>query len=390
LRELMTQVVDAHQVQVENAYPNLGIYSFGRGLFVKPPIPGVSTSAKTLYRTKQGQFIYSRLFAFEGAYGLVSKEFDGRFVSNEYPMFACNRERVLPEFLAMYFRRPVVWRQVAQLSTGLGDRRTRVQPEQLLAHSMPLPPLAEQRRLVALIDAVAARVEEAKRLREQAADAMDVLEGSLVGSVLAKEDWPRSTLESLVGQTNLRNGKSPRGSGLPSPLRCLTLSSIRNGVIDCRLAKYVDIEEQEASPYLVRPQDVFIVRGNGSKNLVGRAGMVSDCPSGVIFPDLFIRVPLPSDVLLPEYFVAVWNSPQTRKGVERQAQTTSGIWKINQGHIAATNIPVPPLNAQRRIAEQLHEQHRLVADLRSMQTRTALELNAMLPSILNRAFTGCL
>src|SRR5579884_1167429 len=94
LQELLTQAVDAHQVHVEETYPNFGINSFGRGLFGKQPILGVSTSARTLFRAKRGQFIYSRRFAFEGAYGLVTEEFEGRFVSNEYPMFDCNVERM--------------------------------------------------------------------------------------------------------------------------------------------------------------------------------------------------------------------------------------------------------------------------------------------------------
>jgi len=76
-------VEDAHSVEADKQYPNLGIYSFGRGLFHKQPIDGALTSATTLYRVRKGQFIYSRLFAFEGAYGAVAEEFDEYFVSGE-------------------------------------------------------------------------------------------------------------------------------------------------------------------------------------------------------------------------------------------------------------------------------------------------------------------
>jgi type I restriction enzyme S subunit len=58
-------------VREDETYPNFGIYSFGRGLFRKSPIKGISTSAPTLFRVHAGDFIYSRLFAFEGAYGIV-------------------------------------------------------------------------------------------------------------------------------------------------------------------------------------------------------------------------------------------------------------------------------------------------------------------------------
>jgi type I restriction enzyme S subunit len=135
------------KVDTSSTYPNLGIYSFGRGLFEKPPIEGLSTSATTLFRVKVGQFIYSRLFAFEGAYGVVPKQLDGYYVSNEYPTFDCKPSKICPEFLEAYFKAPLVWQEVATGSKGLGDRRQRVHPEQILGHKLWLPPMSWQEKI---------------------------------------------------------------------------------------------------------------------------------------------------------------------------------------------------------------------------------------------------
>ena len=107
LVELLRQISDAHPVIAGEEYPNFGILSFGRGLFSKQAISGARTSARTLFRARKGQFIYSRLFAFEGAYGLVTQEYDGHFVSNEYPMFDCDKERILPEYLVFATSNPL-------------------------------------------------------------------------------------------------------------------------------------------------------------------------------------------------------------------------------------------------------------------------------------------
>lgn len=147
-------------VQQNKDYPNLGIYSFGRGLFAKAPINGMQTSAGTLYRVRAGNFIYSRLFAFEGSYGLVDDIFDGHFVSNEYPNFSIDRSRLEPGFLKAYFQYPRVWQDIAMGSKGVGSRRIRVQPDKVLAHRMPLPPLAEQQALVARLDALAEKTRQ--------------------------------------------------------------------------------------------------------------------------------------------------------------------------------------------------------------------------------------
>lgn len=144
LLDCMQLAEDPVTVAVADSYPNVGIYSFGRGLFAKPPIVGIETSASRLFRVKAHQFIYSRLFAFEGAYGIVTDEFDGCFVSNEYPTFDCRPDIVRPEFLAAYFQAPTVWRAVATGSKGLGDRRQRVHPEQVLNHELWVPPVRYQ------------------------------------------------------------------------------------------------------------------------------------------------------------------------------------------------------------------------------------------------------
>jgi type I restriction enzyme S subunit len=113
----------------------------------------------------------------------------------------------------------------------------------------------------------------------------------------------------------------------------------------------------------VKPRDIFIIRGNGSKERVGISGMVRSSPPNVLFPDLFIRVPLPPDKIDGDYFLIVWNSPVTREMLESLATTTSGIWKVNQGHISECEIPLPPLAEQRRIVAKVDQLMALVDEL---------------------------
>ncbi len=160
LGELLKDASEPVRVVQAAEYPNFGIYSFGRGLFVKPPISGMQTSAVTLYRVRRGNFIYSRLFAFEGSYGLVDDAFDGHFTSNEYPSFSLDRSRLEPGFLKAYFQFPRVWQEIAMGSKGVGSRRIRVQSDKVLAHQIPLPALAEQQAIVARLDALAEKTRE--------------------------------------------------------------------------------------------------------------------------------------------------------------------------------------------------------------------------------------
>ncbi|WP_363738324.1 restriction endonuclease subunit S [Sphingobium sp. LMA1-1-1.1] len=164
LGDVMALDLDPHRVEAGNTYPNIGIYSFGRGTFGKQAIDAAETSASTLYRIRAGQIIYSRLFAFEGAYASVPAEHDGAFVSNEFPTFTVDTARADPAFIGWLFRWSETWRSLRAGAVGMGDRRQRVHPERVLRHRFALPQLTEQRRLVARLDAAAAAVERANQL----------------------------------------------------------------------------------------------------------------------------------------------------------------------------------------------------------------------------------
>jgi hypothetical protein len=148
LGDVMKPASDVHQVNRGKTYPNAGILSFGRGLFEKAPIEGSMTSAPTLNRIRSGQFIYSRLFAFEGAYAEVTPRFDAYFVSHEFPTFDVDGSRAMAGFIAAYLRSPAMWAELARSSKGLGLRRQRIHVEKLLEFAVWMPPLEDQRHAV--------------------------------------------------------------------------------------------------------------------------------------------------------------------------------------------------------------------------------------------------
>jgi len=152
LASILTPATEPVDVEPDRSYPNLGIRSFGNGVFRKPDIDGGATSARSLHRVRAGQVIYSRLFAFEGAYGLVTPEFHGHFVSNEFPAFDVDADSVDAQWLVTYLRSPDRWRELAATSKGLGVRRRRVPVEAVLGYAVWLPPLLQQRAMMRLLD----------------------------------------------------------------------------------------------------------------------------------------------------------------------------------------------------------------------------------------------
>ena len=134
-------------VELDGIYRTAGIYSFGRGLFARPPIVGSDTRYTTLFRLHEDQFVLSRLKGWEGAVAIVPPELDGLVVSQEYPTFDIDQRRADPAYLAWLCRWDRFWESLLTQSKGVGARRDRVHPDRLLAVQVPLPSLDEQRRL---------------------------------------------------------------------------------------------------------------------------------------------------------------------------------------------------------------------------------------------------
>ncbi len=205
--------------------------------------------------------------------------------------------------------------------------------------------------------------------------------------VSTKDQNPLSSeisIEELVGRKNLKNGLSVRPTEAKTRFRCLKLSALRDGLVDCSGGKPVSLTDVEAAPYLIRKGDVFIVRGNGSKDFVGRAGRVHAEEESVIFPDLFIRVPLPTDQIMPEYFTLVWNSPTMRKRIKKLARTTSGIWKINQGHVASLTLPLPPIAEQNRIVAKVDQLISLVDVLEQQLAKSRIHGEQLMKAVVSQ------
>lgn len=194
LHEVLMTAVEPVSVSLQETYHTAGIYSFGRGLFARPPITGAETKYKTLFRIHHRQFIYSRLFAWEGALAVVPSEFDGYHVSPEFPTFEVNPDRAEPSYLAWLCRWKPLWDSLQAGTRGLGLRRQRVHPDRLLAVEIPLPTIEEQRRLAERIDSIAQRLQAAEVLRRTAGDASS----RLIGSILSQFD--RSASKALLAE----------------------------------------------------------------------------------------------------------------------------------------------------------------------------------------------
>ena len=157
------------EVDVDGLYPELGVRSFGRGTFHKPPLTGADVGSKRLFRIEADDLLFNIVFAWEGAVAVAGSNDHCRFGSHRFLSFIADRKRALPGFLKVWFVTPAGLEVSRTRVAGRSWQESTLGIDAAKQMPVPLPPLDVQRRVVNRLDAVEARMAQITRLRGEIA-----------------------------------------------------------------------------------------------------------------------------------------------------------------------------------------------------------------------------
>ena len=167
------------------------------------------------------------------------------------------------------------------------------------------------------------------------------------------ESWKWVYLLDII-EEKPSNGYSPKGVTYPTEIKNLTLTATTSGRYKDDAFKYVDISKEDASKYWLKNNDLLIQRSN-SRELVGTSCIYTGADNAYIYPDLMMRMHVSSQVDI-YYIDYVLKAPVTRNYYMASASGTSeSMPKINQKIVSFTLVPLPPLAEQKRIVEKLEQ-----------------------------------
>ena len=158
LGEVLLPHADWVNLDPDADYTQVTVKLWGRGVVERATVKGSDIAASSQVRIKAGQFIVSRIDARHGAFGLVPSELDGAVVSGDFPCFDVDEKRMMPGYLAWVSRTPE-FVALARAGSEGSTNRVRLKERRFLQQVVPLPPLAEQARIVARLAGVAERLE---------------------------------------------------------------------------------------------------------------------------------------------------------------------------------------------------------------------------------------
>jgi len=208
-------------IQVDDlaTYKRCRVQLHAQGVVLRDQVAGAEIKTKSQQVCRAGEFLVAEIDAKVGGYGIVPKALEEAIVSSHYFLFEINGSKLDRDFLGYFSKTPGFADQVAaQGNTNYAA----IRPSHVLQYQIPLPPIAEQRRIVARIEELAAKIADARRLRQEAGTEVDLLvsqaRAEVFGDLLREGSIPLADAVTLErGKFTHRPRNEPRFFGGQHP-----------------------------------------------------------------------------------------------------------------------------------------------------------------------------
>ena len=247
---------------------------------------------------------------------------------------------------------------------------------------VPLPPLEEQRRIVAKLDELKPLVDQFgeayDKLSELEADFPRKLKASILQAAMQGKLVPQLDTEPAVEQIGPEPAKNDEPFALPEKwkwvnlkalsthiqygytasasalgeAKLLRITDIQNGKVNWDSVPFCSISASDISKFSVIPDDIVIARSGGT---VGKSFKVGQVKQHAVFASYLIRVRLNNKLPVNASYINFYlDSPLYWLSISQSAQGTA-IKNVNAQQLSALLIPLPPLEEQRRIVERIEQ-----------------------------------
>lgn len=260
----------------------------------------------------------------------------------------------------------------------------------LKALRIPVPPMAEQERIVGVLRDGMAKAQRARVAADAQTEAASFLRGAILRSAISDgsdRHWPVVGLESV---SEIVSGVTLGRRSPPGPIRTvpyLTVAHVKDGYLKLEDVRSVEVAFAELEKWRLEAGDLLLTEG-GDPDKLGRGtiwrGEIADC----IHQNHIFRVRFQRGAILPEFAAFQVSSPDGKAYFLAHAKQTTGIATINQRILRAFPLLVPPMREQERIVAEIRGRFQ-DADRIQLHTDAQLAAIKLLPAaLLRQAFSG--
>jgi type I restriction enzyme S subunit len=252
-------------------------------------------------------------------------------------------------------------------------------------YPIPLPPLEEQRRIVAVLDAAQELIDKRK---EQLA-LMDQLTQSLFYTMFGDPvsnpmGWEVKNFGMVLN--NIDSGWSPSclaSSASVEKWGVLKLSAVTGGIYRASENKELPSDVEPKLKHEVKAGDLLFTRKN-TRELVGSCAFVYDTRDKLMMPDLIFRLDT-TDEVEKIYVWGLFNNECFRENIMSLAGgSAASMINISKAKLKMLKIPLPSIALQQEFAERVAAIEREKAAMSS----ALKEQEDLFAALMQRAFKG--
>jgi type I restriction enzyme S subunit len=336
---------------------------------------------------RPGDLVVSGINAAKGAIAIYDEEDDSPIAATiHYAAYIPDKSRVDVRYL-WWLLRSETFRNILKRNLP-GGVKTELKAKRLLPIQVPLPALDEQRRIVARIEELAALIEEAQGLRAKAREEAEALLKAASADAFGQLGLSDDQWVDLGNVTErITKGESPGWQGFSyvndGPL-FIRSKNVLWGQLDLSSETRIPLAfHKKLSRSQLRGRDVLINLVGAS---IGRSAVVPDDLGGANINQA-VAVITPKQELDPRFLMLFLISPFAQR-ILHGGKVETARPNISLTDLRNLHVPVPSLDQQHSIVAHLDDLQAQVNELTTLQEATQAELDALLPSVLDRAFRG--
>lgn len=328
-----------------------------------------------------------------------------RFRGADAPVLFCDhfirlrlRTGLLPELLRLYGESPA-FRWYVEVNKVSSAGQNTISQATLEQATIPLPPLAEQRRIVAAVEAVLAKVNAArerlnrvpailKRFRQAVLSA--ACSGRLTADWREKHDAPEEWSTVCLRDVGAVTGgitKNARRTDLPKQVPYLRVANVYENRLELAEVLDIGVTNDEYERTKLRRGDILFVEGNGSVDQVGRVAMWDGSIAGCVHQNHLIRF-RPSERVLPEYALFWMMAPEGRSQLIEQAVSSAGLHSLSISKVSEVEFELASLPEQQEIVRRLGELFALADVIETRLSDARRMADQLAQAVLAKAFRG--
>ena len=282
------------------------------------------------------------------------------------------------------------YREDVLVELGSGSTFEAIRKEDLFNLEIPLPPLEEQQRIASRLNEQLAAVESARKATGEQLQAAWELQSAYLREVFESEKAKKWNIVKLGNVGEIIGGVQKTPDRAPTKFHkpYLTVRNVQQGYLDLSQVERFEVTPNEFARCRLHIGDILIVEGNGSIDQIGRSALFELEEDDWIHQNHIIRVRLPQDKFSPKFVSLFLNSHLGRLQMIEKAMTTSGLYTLSSGKVASLEIPLPSLDVQQKIVQDLDVK---LVDLNNIQANLEsqlAEINHLPASLLREAFAG--